>query len=129
MARPPARELTERELQVMQVFWKHGELTAAEVRRMLARGGLRLAYTTVATLVRLVAEKGYLEQTTFERPYRYRPRRSREEVSRRLLGDLLHRVFEGSREQLLLHLFEQRRLTQAERALLEEILRGQGGSA
>ena len=39
MARPPARELTERELQVMQVFWKHGELTAAEVRRMLARGG------------------------------------------------------------------------------------------
>jgi len=128
MARPPARELTERELQVMQVFWKHGELTAAEVRRMLARGGLRLAYTTVATLVRLVAEKGYLEQTTYERPYRYRPRRSWEEVSRRLLGDLLHRVFEGSREQLLLRLFEQRRLSQTERELLEEILRGQGGS-
>lgn len=125
MPRPPARELTERELQVMQVFWKLGELTAADVRRELARGGTRLAYTTVATLVRIVAEKGYLEQTSTERPYRYRPRRTQEEVSRRLLGDLLHRVFEGSREQLLLRLFEQRRLTPTERELLQEILRGQ----
>ena len=126
MARPPARELTERELQVMQVFWKHGELTAADVRRELARVGLRLAYTTVATLVRLVAEKGFLEQTSHERPFRYRPRRTQEEVSRRLLGDLLHRVFGGSRERLLLHLFEERRLTPAERELLQEILRTRG---
>ena len=29
MARPPAKELTDRELQVMQVFWQHGEATAS----------------------------------------------------------------------------------------------------
>ena len=29
MARPAAKELTERELEVMQVFWKRGEITAA----------------------------------------------------------------------------------------------------
>ena len=29
MARPPARDLTERELEVMHVFWKHPDATAA----------------------------------------------------------------------------------------------------
>src|SRR5262245_14828856 len=32
VARPPAKELTERELEVMHVFWKRGESTVAEAR-------------------------------------------------------------------------------------------------
>ena len=50
MARPPAKELTERELEVMHVFWNRGESTVAEVRDVLAESGLDRAYTTVATL-------------------------------------------------------------------------------
>ena len=41
MARPPARELTERELEVMHVFWSRGEATAAEARDELAAVGPR----------------------------------------------------------------------------------------
>jgi predicted transcriptional regulator len=122
MARPRARDLTERELEVMHVFWEHGEQTAAEARDRLAAAGNDLAYTTVATLVRILHEKGFLEQTHPERPFRYRPARTHEEVSGRLLGDVLDRVFRGSREQLLLRLVEQRKLTTAERAMLEQIL-------
>lgn len=126
MVRPPARDLTERELDVMHAFWKDGEATAAEVRDRLASWGLDLAYPTVANLVRLLHEKGFLEQVTAEKPYRYRAVRSYEEVSGRLLGEVLHRVFRGSREQLLVRLIEQRRLTAAERAVLEGILKEQG---
>ena len=32
MARPAAKELTERELEVMHTFWKHGEQTAHDAR-------------------------------------------------------------------------------------------------
>jgi len=125
MARPPAKDLTERELEVMHVFWRHGEVTPAEVRDRLAGAGLDRAYTTVATLVRILHEKGFLRQTNSERPFRYVPTRSYEDVSRRLLGDVIQRVFRGSREQLLVRLIEQRRLTAQERALLEEILKEQ----
>ena len=125
MARPAARDLTERELEVMHVFWNCSEATASEVRDELARAGLDRAYTTVATLVRILHDKGFLKQTNGERPYRYRAVRSYEDVSRRLLGDVLQRVFRGSREQLLVRLVEQRKLTAAERALLEEILKDQ----
>jgi predicted transcriptional regulator len=126
MARPPARELTERELEVMHAFWTHGEAAAAEVRNRLAAGGLDRAYTTIATLVRILHEKGFLRQLNEERPFRYEACRSYEEVSGSLLGDVLHRVFHGSREQLLVRLLEQRKLTAQERAALEAILKEQG---
>jgi predicted transcriptional regulator len=125
MARPAAKELTERELEVMQVFWRDGEATATEARDRLAAAGLDLAYVTVANLIRIVAEKGFLEQTTDERPYSYRAAKSFDEVSRSLVGDLVRRLFDGSREQLLLNVLKRRRLSAGERALLREILEEQ----
>ncbi len=122
MARPPAKELTERELEVMHIFWSRGESTIAEARDSLAESGRDRAYTTVATLVRILLEKGFLKQTNGERPFRHVAARSYEEVSRRLLGEVLDRVFRGSREQLLVRLMEQRSLTAKERARLREIL-------
>jgi predicted transcriptional regulator len=126
MARPPAKDLTDRELEVMHAFWKHGELTAAEARDKLAAAGLDRAYPTVANLVRALTDKGFLRQTNAERPFRYVPVRSYEDVSGRLLGDVLRRVFGGSREQLLVRLVGQRKLTARERAVLEDLLKEQG---
>jgi BlaI family transcriptional regulator, penicillinase repressor len=123
MVRPTAKELTQRELEVMHVFWTAGQSTVAHVRDQLAAAGRELAYTTVATLVRILAEKGFLEQTNTERPFQFRPVRSFEDVSGSIVGDVVERVFRGSREQLLARLLEQRRLTAKERAALEAILR------
>ncbi len=125
MARPPAKELTERELELMHVFWDQGEMTVAQVRDRLAGLGLDRAYTTVATLVRILSDKEFLIQTNQERPFSYRPARSYEDVSRKLVGELIERVFRGSREQLLLRLVEQRSLTAKERSVLSEVLRQQ----
>ncbi len=125
MARPPAKELTERELEIMHVFWDRGELTVADVRDDLAASGRDLAYTTVATLVRILSEKRFLEQTNDERPFRFSPVRSFEDVSGRLLGDLLRKVFGGSREELLVRLMEQKKLSAKERAVLKQILKEQ----
>src|SRR5579872_4394393 len=110
MARPRASELTERELEVMHAFWNGGEQLVSEIRDELAATGRDLAYTTVATLVRILVEKQFLKQMNDERPFRYRPIRSFEEVSGNLVTDLVRRVFGGSREQLLVRLMEQRSL-------------------
>jgi BlaI family transcriptional regulator, penicillinase repressor len=137
MARPKAKELTQRELEVMHAFWRtevqnaeaqnveqaSADPTAAEIRDALAADGRELAYTTVATLVRILCDKGYLAQTNEERPFTYRPIRSFNDVSGSLVGDLVERLFGGQREQLLLRLLEERKLTAKERALLEKILR------
>ena len=128
MGRPPAKDLTERELEVMHVFWRDGEATAAEARDRLAGSGLDRTYPTIANLVRALADKGFLRQVndSREKPFRYRAERSYEDVSGRLLGDLVSRVFGGSRAQLLKRLVEQRALTAEERRLLQEVLKERG---
>ena len=73
MGRPPAKDLTERELEVMHVFWSRGEVTAAEARDRLAATGLDRTYTTIANLVRGLHDKGFLRQVNDERPFVYRP--------------------------------------------------------
>jgi predicted transcriptional regulator len=122
MARPKASELTERELEVMHLFWNRGEQTVAAARDKLADDGRDLAYTTVATLTRILVEKGFLQQLNEDRPFRFRAIRTFEDVSGNLVTDLVRRVFGGSREQLLVRLMEQRKLTPKERAVLEKLL-------
>lgn len=129
MARPKAKELTARELEVMHVFWERNqsdtvtELTISEVRDALQSAGRDLAYTTVATLVRILVEKEFLNQTNEERPFFYQAIRSFDEVSGSMLGDMIQKVFGGSREKLLVRLMEERNLTKKELKALEEILR------
>ena len=122
MARPRAKPLTERELEIMHVFWRQGELTATAVRDHLAKDGRDLAYTTVATLVRILVEKAYLRQTGQKRPFAYRPLQTFHEVSQRIVGDIVDRVFHGSRTQLLLQLMDDDELTNAERTILEKLV-------
>jgi BlaI family transcriptional regulator, penicillinase repressor len=123
MARPRVKELTQRELEIMHVFWRHGEQSAAAVRLQLAAsGGPDLAYTTVATLVRILVEKEYLRQTNNQRPFIYRPLRTFRDVSKRILGDVVNRVFHGSRKELFLQLMEDEELTGAEREILERLV-------
>lgn len=123
MARPKANELTERELEVMQVFWETGEQTAQDAQKQLESSGRKLAYTTVATLIKILVEKKFLEQTNEKRPFTFKPIRSFEEVSGNIVGELIERVFGGSREQLLIRMMKQKRLSKKERQLLEEILK------
>jgi len=123
MARPAAKDLTDRELEIMHQFWKLNEATVADVRDGLAVQGIDLAQTTVGTLVRILHEKGFLEQTQAERPARFRPTRSFEEVSRTMVGDMLSRVFLGRPEQLLACLFGGDRLSAKDRERLLKILK------
>jgi len=123
MARQKAKELTERELELMHVFWEHGEMAIADLQERMRASGRELAYTTVATFVRILCDKDFLLQTTDVRPHRFRPRRSFKDVSGRLVKDLVQKVFGGSREALLLRLMEQRNPTDPERAALERFVR------
>lgn len=129
MASPQAKELTERELVVMRAFWDEGAGTADEARQRLADTGVELAYVTVANVVRGLVDKGFLKQLNKSRPFRYRPARSFEDVSKRLVGDLVERLFDGSRQKLLVQVLDKRRLSKTEREFLKQILVDQGEDA
>ncbi|HBE72120.1 MAG TPA: CopY family transcriptional regulator [Planctomycetaceae bacterium] len=131
MARPRASELTDRELEIMNVFWDgdSSEVTIAAVQERLGIGGRELAYTTVATLVRILVEKGFLKQVTQRRPHMFAATRSRKEVSGRLLRNLTQRVFGGSAEALVMRLMEDEQLSASERKRLQDLLQDTSGES
>lgn len=124
MTRPKAKELTERELEIMHVFWNapEHEPTTVEVRDTLADQGRDLAITTVATLLSILVRKKFLKQTGATRPHGYRALRSKEDVSGSILGDLLQRVFGDSPAALIKCLMEQTNLSRKDRAKLQRLL-------
>jgi predicted transcriptional regulator len=123
MARKPSKNLTERELEIMQVLWSLREARLGEIQDALNRGGAPVAPSTVATQLNLLIHKGYVTQTG--RPGRsvYVPTCSREEATKNLLDDFLARVGLGRAPGFLIQLLKNERLTAADRAALQEILR------
>jgi predicted transcriptional regulator len=124
MARKPSKNLTERELEIMQVLWSLGRARLGEVQEALNRkGGEPVAPSTVATQLNVLIHKGYVRQTG--RPGRslYVPTCGREETTRDLLSDFLSRVGLGRAPAFLIQLLKDERLTAEDRAALQEILR------
>jgi BlaI family transcriptional regulator, penicillinase repressor len=124
MARKPSKNLTERELEIMQVLWSLGPARLGEVQDALNRQGSDpVAPSTVATQLNLLIHKGYVAQTGRHGRSLYAPTCSREEATKNLLDDFLARVGLGRAPAFLIQLLKDERLTVADRAALQEILR------
>ena len=124
MARKPSKNLTERELEIMQVLWSLGRARLGEVQDALnRRGGEPVAPSTVATQLNLLIHKGYVSTSGRLGRSVYVPTCSREEATRGLLDDFLARVGLGRAPAFLIQMLKNEHLTAEDRAALEEILR------
>ncbi len=105
MARKRTSHLTDAELRLMQVVWKKGPVTVADVVDSLP-SDIDLAYSTVLTTMRILEEKGFLTHIKEGRAFVYHPAVGPEEARRSALRHLLSRFFGNSREQLVLNLLD-----------------------
>ena len=80
----------------------------------------KIACTTVMTMMNILEQKGYLKKTQKDRAYVYQATRPQKQVIRGMVREFVDRVFNGSAEPLLLHLVEDRRLSEND---LDEIRR------
>ena len=111
--------LTAQELEIMKVVWGRGASTVRDVyEAMLERR--KIAYTTVMTMMNILEQKGYLKKNQKDRAYLYQATRPQKQVIRGMVREFVDRVFNGSAEPLLLHLVEDRRLSEND---LDEIRR------
>lgn len=122
MARPVSQHPTELELRVLKILWERSPLPVREVRQGLADGGRELAHTSVITTLNTMVGKKYLKRTMEANACLFAPRLSREEVSRQMLGDVVHRVFDGSAKAVVLSLFESADLKPDDLAELRKLI-------
>lgn len=101
MARPRSKNPTELELELLQIIWDETPRTVSEVREDLRERGRELAYTSVAKILGIMVDKGYLSREKIGREFSYSPLVSAEQTQSTMLSDLLNRVFSGSPSLLL----------------------------
>jgi BlaI family penicillinase repressor len=115
--RPKSPTLTEQELEIMKIVWAREVATVRDVYEALLERR-KIAYTTVMTMMKILEQKKYLLKTQEDRAYIYRPAKPKNQVIKGMVREFVNRVFNGSAEPLLVHLIEDRRLSQKD---LEEI--------
>lgn len=94
----------------MKVVWEKGPATVRDVYEAL-RARRRIAYTTVLTMMNVLERKGHLRKRAEGRSFRYQPARPRAQVVKAMVREFLDRVFGGSAQPLLVHLLEDRHLS------------------
>jgi predicted transcriptional regulator len=107
------------ETTVMRILWECGE---GSVRDVIQRLDRQLAYTTVMTTLDRLFKKGLLDRRKSDRAFLYSPRFSQPNWERRVVGDLVTGILEGSEsssELLLSCLVEA--VGQHDEALLDDL--------
>jgi len=106
----------------MKVVWERTSATVRDVYEEM-RKRRRIAYTTVMTMMNILERKGHLRKRPEGRSFVYQPARPRSQVVAAMVREFLDRVFGGSAEPLLVHLVEDRRLTERDLAELARRIR------
>jgi BlaI family transcriptional regulator, penicillinase repressor len=113
----PESSPSERELDVLKVLWNLGEAKVRDVHTAMC-AQQQTAFTTVQTLLRIMADKGLVKQRAVGRTLYYSPRHTREQVSSRFLD----RVFDGALDKLVLNMLQAEDLSPAEMRELERLI-------
>jgi BlaI family transcriptional regulator, penicillinase repressor len=131
MARPKHEHPTPAELEVLQLLWEHGPSTVREVMEALNRRRRR-AYTSVMSLLGVMADKRLLKRRLRGRAYVYEARVAREKTVGEMLRDLLGRAFLGSAPSLVARLLDESSPSPEElaeiRKVIEQFRQGHGGT-
>ncbi|MBY6136632.1 BlaI/MecI/CopY family transcriptional regulator [Leisingera sp. XS_AS12] len=117
--------LTEVELEFMTVVWDMGGGTVREILAELNKVQER-AYTSVATVLKIMEQKGFLSSERKDRSLVYRPAVPKAEYQKTSLKNLSSKLFNGAPAAMVARLVDDEDVTdemlEEMRALLEERL-------
>jgi BlaI family penicillinase repressor len=120
--RPKDSALSGPQLEIMNVVWRLGEATVRDVYEDV-RTRRPIAYTTVMTTMKIMQDRGHLKKRVEDRAFVYSASQPKNRMLRSIVKDFIDRVFNGSAEPLLVHLIEERRLSEKDLAKIRKMIR------
>jgi BlaI family penicillinase repressor len=100
-------DLGELELEIMQLVWNKGEVTAEQVREELARCPKE---STVRTVLRRLEDKGYVTHSVNGRTFVFRAVQARPQVAARAVKRIIDWFCNGSVDDVLVGMADARML-------------------
>ena len=110
---------TAAEADILAVLWRLGPATVREVHEALEKD---CDYNTTLTQMRLMTDKGLLVRSERFRSHVYEPAAPKNQMQKRIAGDLLKRVFGGSPKGLIMSALGAQPTTSEERAEIRRML-------
>ena len=110
---------TAAELEILGALWRLGPATVREVHQAL---GKDTGYNTTLTQMRLMTDKGLLRRSERFRNHVYEPAAPREQMQKRIAGDLIERVFGGSAKSLILGALGAKNVAAADLAEIRQLI-------
>jgi BlaI family penicillinase repressor len=101
MAKTRSTQPTEVELQMLRILWELGPSPVREIHaRLNADKGTN--YSTTVKMLSVMLEKGLVKRDEKASPHVYRPALTREKAGKRMLSDLIEKVYDGAAMSLVL---------------------------
>ena len=124
MPRQPSQQLTEVELQILQILWDFGPAPVRVIHGALSK--LRdTNYSTTVKMLSVMLDKKLVTRDENERPHVYHPVVTRQKAQKRMLGRLIDQLYSGSTTSLVLQALSSKKTTPEElnkiRQLLDQI--------
>jgi predicted transcriptional regulator len=120
------RPLTPVELELMQIVWKQGEVSVADVQAALPPERA-LAYTSVSTVLRILEQKGVVHSRKQGRGHLYSALLPREAYEAQSVRHLVDTLFEGTPSALVARLVEAVPLAPEDVERIRKLLKEKGG--
>lgn len=121
MARTASPQLTAVELQILNVLWDRGPSSVRQVHDGLG-STKETQYATTVKMLLVMLDKGLVKRDETARPIVYRAALTRERAQKRMLGDLIDRLYEGSAKKLMMHAMSSKKASPAEIAEIRRFL-------
>ena len=121
MARPPSKTPTDGELEILRVLWAKGKVNLSTLCEAL-RAEREVATTTVATMLKVMLDKGLVKRSGSGRNVQWSAALSRDRTAQGIVGKVVDEVFEGSTWRLVAHLVESKQLSDADLKELEQLV-------
>lgn len=102
------QRLTAKEEQLMNIFWEHGDLFIRDLVSYIPEP--RPHYNTVATLVKFLEEKGFLEREPVANTFRYKVKISERQYRGSTVSDVVARYYNNSYTALVSQFVEEDRM-------------------
>ena len=115
-------ELSDFELEVMQLFWANSEASAPQIHQIIEQSR-SVSYSTVKTIIDRLEKKEALTRSKQEgRTIYYSPLVQKNQLRKPMVKDFIKRVFLGESKPLAAHILQEEELSLDDISYLESLL-------
>jgi predicted transcriptional regulator len=117
--------LTQMESEMMTALWKIGKGSVRDILNQLPEDGRKVAYTSAATIVKILEEKNYVKSIKDGKTHIFEPLVPLESYQKKTLRHVIDQFFSGTASGLVRNLLGDEKLSDEEKAEIRKMIEGE----